>query len=355
MTKPEKSTSTPIGAIGEFGLIDRLTEGLYDASDSTIKGIGDDAAVLDHADRRTLVSTDMLIEGIHFDLAYTPLKHLGYKAVMVNLSDIYAMNGMAEQITVSLALSNRFSVEAVEELYSGIKLACDQYQVDIVGGDTTSSMQGLVISITAMGSAARDQVVLRSGAQEGDLLCVSGDLGAAYLGLQLLEREKQIYLEAPDVQPDLEDQQYLVQRQLRPLARKDVILRLAELSIVPKAMIDLSDGLASDLMHIARQSGVGAEIQEDWVPIHEEAKLMAMQFKMDPITCALSGGEDYELLFAVDHRHEDALHDLDDISVVGSVKPKEEGIYLLSSAGKRHEIIAQGWKHFNEGGQPSNS
>ena len=340
--------STPIGALGEFGLIDRLTDGLTALNSSTVKSIGDDAAVLDMGKLCSVISTDLLIEGIHFDLSYTPLKHLGYKAVMVNLSDIYAMNAVATQITVSLGVSNRFSVEAIEKIYEGVKTAAEEYGVDIVGGDTTSSISGLVISITAIGQAKKEDLVYRNGAKVGDLICVTGDLGSAYLGLQLLEREKQIYLENPEIQPDLENQTYLVQRQLKPHARRDLGINLNTLGIKCSSMIDVSDGLSSDLMHIAKQSEVGAKIVEDWVPIHEEAKLMALKFQMDPVTCALNGGEDYELLFTIDRKHEEDLHDVDDITVIGEVMEASYGIKLVTSSGNEHEMLAQGWKHFGD-------
>ncbi len=340
--------STPIGAIGEFGLIEKLTDGISALRSSTVKSIGDDAAVLDMGSFCSVISTDLLVEGIHFDLGYTPLKHLGYKAVMVNLSDLYAMNAMATQITVSLALSNRFSVEAVEELYRGIQAAAYEYGVDIVGGDTTSSMSGLIISITAIGQAPREKLVYRNGAKVGDLICVTGDLGAAYLGLQLLEREKQIYLENPEIQPDLEGQTYIVQRQLKPMARRDLGINLQNLNILPSSMIDVSDGLSSDLMHIARQSEVGAKIVEEWIPIHEEAKMMALKFQIDPSTCALNGGEDYEILFTVDRKYEEDLHDLDDISVIGEIMPADYGLKLVTSSGNEHDLQAQGWRHFDD-------
>ncbi len=313
---------------------------------STIKGVGDDAAVLKYGEEVVIVTTDLLLEGIHFDLMYTPLKHLGYKSVVVNVSDVYAMNATPRQITVSIGVSNRFSVEGLEELYAGIKAACDFYQVDLVGGDTSSSQQGLVITVTAIGSAPPQQITYRSGAKPGDTICVTGDLGAAYLGLQLLEREKQLYLSQPDMQPDLEKQKYIVGRQLKPEARKDIVEKLAKAKVIPTSMIDISDGLSSDLLHICKQSTVGAFIEEENVPIHEEAQLMALKFKLDPITCALSGGEDYELLFTVSPNDLPAVRLLPDISLVGEIVDKEDGVKLHTKGGNIHDLKAQGWKHF---------
>jgi len=338
---------TEISSLGEFGLIDRLAEGFTPHLASTIKGIGDDAAVLSCGKGDVMVvTTDLLAEGIHFDLMYTPLKHLGYKAVVVNLSDVCAMNATPTQITVSVALSNRFSVEAVEELYGGIRAACEHYGADLVGGDTCSSRQGLVISITAMGRARRQEVVYRSGARPGDIICVTGDLGAAYLGLQLLEREKQVYLSDPNVKPDLEEQNYLIGRQLKPEARLDMVQLFAKNSILPTSMIDISDGLASDLFHICRQSGVGAFIEESGVPIHPDAQFMAIKFNLDPITCALSGGEDYELLFTIDPKDVEKIKYLPDIYIAGEITPPEDGIKLHTKGGNIHDIKAQGWLHF---------
>ena len=275
---------TELGELGEFGLIERLTENFETRNPSSLKGVGDDAAVIDNGNHLTVVSTDLLVEGIHFDLMYFPLKHLGYKSIVVNLSDIYAMNAQPKQVTVSLAISNRFSVEALEDLYEGIRLACSHYGVDLVGGDTTSSLKGLIISITAIGQGSKDKLVYRNGAKPGDLLCVTGDLGAAYLGLQILEREKQIYLSNPGIQPDLEEQQYLIGRFLKPEARKDMIEIFEKAQLVPTAMIDVSDGISSDLMHLCKQSGTGAVVEETGIPIHNEAKLMAMKFHHDPHT-----------------------------------------------------------------------
>lgn len=339
---------TEVNELGEFGLIDHLTRSFVHRRKSTVKGVGDDAAVIKGGKEDILVSTDMLVEGIHFDLMYTPLKHLGYKAVVVNLSDIYAMNGTPEQITVSVALSNRFSVEAMDELYEGIRKACEYYDVDLVGGDTTSSPRGLIISITAIGKAIPEKITYRSGAKPGDIFCVSGDLGAAYLGMQILEREKKIYLENPSVQPDLEQQEHLIGRQLKPEARRDVVLALDKAGVVPTSMIDISDGLASEVFHICEQSNVGALIDESQVPIHQEAQLMALKFQIDPITCALSGGEDYELLFTVSQRDFEKLKYLPGIYAIGDVLDQNEGIFLRSQAGKKHLLKAQGWRHFND-------
>ena len=342
-----KEKRTEISSLGEFGLIDRLTGGIVLQNPSTLKGVGDDAAVMDYGDKLAVVSTDLLVEGIHFDLMYTPLMHLGYKAVVVNLSDIYAMNARPTQITVSMALSNRFSVEATEELYAGIRAACDRYQVDLVGGDTTSSNKGLILSVTALGLGERDKITYRHTARKGDLLCLTGDVGAAYLGLQLLEREKQIYLSDPGVQPDLEEQNYLIGRQLKPEARADMVDAFAKNNLVPTAMIDVSDGVASEIFHLCKQSGLGAIVEESGVPIHPDAQLMAIQFKLDPITCALSGGEDYELLFTIDPKDVDKVRFLPDIYIMGEMVDASEGVKLHTKGGNIHEITAQGWQHFN--------
>jgi len=342
----EETKRTDVNELGEFGLINHLTKDHNPQHPSSIKGVGDDAAIIDNRDLQTVVSTDMLVEGIHFDLMYTPLKHLGYKSVVVNLSDIYAMNAIPKQITISLALSNRFSVETMEEFYKGVYAACDYYGVDLVGGDTTSSPKGLYISVTAIGQVAKDKVVYRNGAKVGDLMCVTGDLGAAYLGLQILEREKQIYLANPGVKPDLEEQNYLVGRQLKPEARKEAILAFAQADLVPTAMIDISDGLASEIFHICSQSGVGAFVEESGVPIHPDAELMAIKFKLDPITCALSGGEDYELLFTINPDDIEKVKYLPGIYIMGEIVDKKDGIKLHTKGGNIHPIKAQGWKHF---------
>lgn len=338
---------TEISALGEFGLIQRLTQRFSTQDDSTIKGVGDDAAVLDAGKQKVVVSTDLLVEGIHFDMMYTPLKHLGYKAVVVNLSDIYAMNARPKHITVSLAISSRFTVEALEEIYEGILHACKVYNVDLVGGDTTSSLKGLIISVTAVGYANEEKIVYRNGAKVGDLIAVSGDLGAAYLGLQLLEREKRIFLEDQNITPDLESEKYLVGRQLKPEARKDIIDFFEEMNLQPTAMIDVSDGISSDILHICSQSKVGCQIYEDEIPIVEETAERALTFNLDPTTCAMNGGEDYELLFTIDEADETKLVDVPGISIIGRIVEKEEGCLLVTKGGNRVAITAQGWNHFS--------
>ncbi|MEL6659717.1 MAG: thiamine-phosphate kinase [Bacteroidota bacterium] len=345
--KAQQPQRTDVNTLGEFGLIDHLTRQFPVLNESTKLGIGDDAAVIDNQGLQTVVSTDMLVEGIHFDLMYSPLKHLGYKAVVVNLSDIYAMNATPKQITVSLALSNRFSVEALEELYAGIYLACERYGVDLVGGDTTSSNKGLIISVTAIGQAATDKLVYRSGAKVGDIICITGDVGAAYLGLQMLEREKQVYLSTPDVKPDLENEAYCVGRQLKPEARGDMIRQFAKEGLVPTAMIDISDGVASELFHICRASGVGAYIEESGVPIHPDAQMLALRFKLDPITTALSGGEDYELLFTVKPEDLEKVKYMPDIYIAGEITSAADGVKLHTKGGNIHPLQAQGWVHFD--------
>lgn len=337
---------TDVNTLGEFGLIEHLTRDFPLRHPSSIKGVGDDAAVIENGELCTVVSTDLLVESIHFDLAYVPLKHLGYKAVVVNLSDIYAMNALPKQITVSIAISNRFSVEALDELYAGIRTACEVYGVDLVGGDTTSSPKGLTISITAIGQCPKDQIVYRNGAQVGDLICITGDLGGAYLGLQLLEREKRIFEETPGVQPDLENQKYVVNRQLKPEARRDMIETFRQIGLKPTAMIDISDGLASEMFHICKQSKVGALVEESGIPIHPEAQLLALQFKLDPVTCALNGGEDYELLFTIRPEDVDKIKFLPDIYIAGEILEASEGIKLNTKGGNLHDLKAQGWVHF---------
>jgi thiamine-monophosphate kinase len=335
---------TELGELGEFGLIERITQNFTPVNKSTVKAVGDDAAVIDYAGLQTVVSTDLLVEGVHFDLAYTPLKHLGYKSVVVNLSDIFAMNAVPEQITVSLALSNRFSVEAVEELYAGIEQACKFYNVDLVGGDTTSSLKGLIISVTAIGKAKPENLVYRNGAKEGDFICVSGNLGAAYVGLQVLNREKQVFVSNQEMQPELENHQYIIGRQLKPEARKDIIAYLNDQEIKPTAMMDVSDGLSSELMHICRQSGVGCHIYEASVPIHNDTYNQAIEFNIDPITCALNGGEDYELVFTIDPKDEPKIDsDEMDIVIIGKVTAKEKGLQIQTRANHLHELVAQGW------------
>ena len=336
---------TEIATLGEFGLIDHLTKGIQPMHASTQKGIGDDAAVLSYpTDKQVLVTTDLLLEGVHFDLVYTPLKHLGYKAAVVNFSDIYAMNGKPKQITVSLGISKRFSVEDMELLYAGIRLACEDYGVDIVGGDTTSSLTGLTISITCIGEAEKDKVVYRNGAQETDLICVSGNLGAAYMGLQLLEREKAVLKGADkDVQPDFAGKEYILERQLKPEARKDIIEKLAEAGIQPTAMMDISDGLSSELMHICKQSNKGCRIYEEHLPIDYQTAAMAEEFNMNLTTCALNGGEDYELLFTVPLSCHEKIQDISDIRMIGHITKPELGCALITRDGQEFELKAQGW------------
>lgn len=340
---------TELEQLGEFGLIDALTKPFKSTQKSTLKGVGDDAAVLEKNESDvTLVTTDMLLEGIHFNLMYMPLKHLGYKAVIVNLSDIYAMNGIPEQITVSIAVSNRFPKEALEEIYEGIHNACKLYNVDLVGGDTTSSVSGLVISITAIGVAKKDDVVYRSGAKENDLIVVTGDLGAAYMGLQVLEREKEVYKANPNIQPDLDGFDYLLERQLKPEARKDVIGFLKELEVKPTAMIDISDGLASELFHICNNSNVGVNIYDEKLPIDTKVSTTAIDFNIDPTTCVLNGGEDYELLFAVSQEDYDKIKGNPHMTVIGHVTSAKSGKYLIDKQGSAIELKAQGWNHFKE-------
>jgi thiamine-monophosphate kinase len=338
---------TDVNQLGEFGLIDHLTKNHILRNPSSIKGVGDDAAVIRNGDLATVVSTDFLIEGIHFDLAYTPLKHLGYKAVAVNVSDIAAMNAVCKQITVSIAFSNRFSVEALNELYEGIYAACAKYGVDVVGGDTTSAPKGLFISITAIGQAAEADIVYRNGAKPGDILCVTGYLGSAFLGLQILEREKQVYIAAPLAQPELEGHEHVVGALLKPEARVDMIKRFKEFGLKPTAMMDVSDGLASEIFHICKQSGTGAVVEEDQIPIHKDAyELAALTFQIDPTVCAMNGGEDYELLFTVSPDDLNKVREMPGIYIIGEIKPKEDGIQMHSKGDKFYDIEAQGWVHF---------
>ncbi len=338
---------TPVSEMGEFGLIDHLTADLEHQNSSTILGVGDDAAVIGSNDEDyILLASDMLVEGIHFDLQYSPLKHLGYKSVVVNCSDIIAMNGKPEQMTVSIAASSRFPVEAFEELYDGIKLAAKNYQVDLVGGDMSASHKGIIISISVLGRVNKNRICYRSTAKEGDYICHSGNLGAAYLGLQILEREKSIFLENPEIQPELNDHLYLLERQLKPELPIKLLDYFRNLDFKPTAMIDISDGLASDLMHICKQSELGALVEEEQVMIREEAQLMALEFKLDPITCALSGGEDYELLFTVAEEDYEKMFQIPEVSIIGRMKARDEGIRLKTVKGNFHDITAQGWKHF---------
>ena len=339
---------TNIEELGEFGLINHLTKNIKLNHPSTLKGVGDDAAVLNYADKKVLVSTDLLLEGIHFDLAYTPLKHLGYKAVQVNLSDICAMNATPTQVTISLGMSSKYTLEAIEELYEGIYLACEKYNVDIIGGDTSSSKQGLVISVTVLGVADEKDIVYRNGAEEGDLICVSGDLGGAYTGLQLLEREKLIYMENPKIQPDLEGKDYIIERQLKPEARQDIVALLRDIKVKPTAMIDVSDGLASEVLHICKQSNKGCQLYEEKIPIDPMTYETAREFNLDPTVCALSGGEDYELLFTVKQADYDKIkHDVD-VSIIGYITEPSAGCNLISKAGAVHELKAQGWNAFKK-------
>lgn len=337
---------TEISSIGEFGLIDRLTEDNDTVQAGTILSVGDDAAVIDHFGKQTVITTDMLLENVHFDLMYTPLKHLGYKAVAVNLSDICAMNATPTHITMSIGISNRFSVEALDEFYSGVYAACEAYKVDLVGGDTCTSPKGFVISVTAIGEVTPDKFVTRAGAKVNDLICISGDLGGAYIGLQLLEREKKIFLEHPSVQPDLQNKSYVVGRILKPEPRTDVIEWLEENDIIPTSMIDVSDGLSSELLHICRQSNVGCHIYESKIPIHDETKEMAYEFQIDPSMCAMNGGEDYELLFTIPQADYEKIKNYGQISVIGYVTDADKGALLETKKGNTHAITAQGWNAF---------
>ena len=348
MLQDKNEQRTSISDLGEFGLIKHLTKYFKIHNDSTKKGVGDDAAVLKFGDKQALVTTDLLIEGVHFDLSYVPLKHLGYKAVMVNLSDVYAMNGSATQITVSIAISNRFPLEAVEELYSGIQLACDTYEVDLIGGDTTSSTTGLLISVTAIGEAKADDVVYRNGAKMNDLLVVSGDLGASYLGLQVLEREKQVFKVNPNSQPDLDAYTYLVERQLKPEARKDIIELLEELEVKPTSMIDISDGLSSEIIHLCTQSEVGCSLYEDKIPLDPQVISTCEEFDLNSTTVALSGGEDYELLFTISQEDFLKVKANPHLSVIGHMTEKNEGVNLITRANQRIPLTAQGWNSFDK-------
>lgn len=342
-------SQTEISSLGEFGLIDRLTEGLVPKQTSTVLAVGDDAAVLDYPDTEVLVTTDMLLENVHFDLTYVPLKHLGYKAAVVNFSDIYAMNGTPRQITVSLGISRRFTVEHIQALYEGIRLACDIYGVDIVGGDTCSSHQGLVISVTCIGDAPRGTAVKRSGAKPTDIICVSGDLGAAYMGLQLLEREKVASAGQADFVPDFAGKEYIVERQLKPEARRDVVEALAKAGIVPTAMMDISDGLSSELIHICKQSGVGCRVYEDRIPIDYQTALMAEELNMNLVTAALNGGEDYELLFTVPLSAHDKVAQIPGVREIGYITEADKGCALVGRDGQSEiPLKAQGWNPLAE-------
>lgn len=348
MLKGKNEKRTSLSELGEFGLIKHLTKHFSINCESTEKGVGDDAAVLEFGDKQTLLTTDLLIEGVHFDLAYMPLKHLGYKAVMVNLSDVYAMNGIASQITVSIAISNRFPLEAIEELYAGIQLACKNYNVDLVGGDTTSSVTGLLISITAIGEADKKDVVYRSGAKKNDLLVVSGDLGSAYLGLQVLEREKQVFQANPNSQPDLDMYSYIVERQLKPEARKDIVVLLKELDVKPTSMIDISDGLSSEILHICSQSEVGCNLYEEKIPLDPQMISTCEEFNIDSTTVALNGGEDYELLFTISQDDYPKIKANPNLTVIGHITDKSEGAHIITRGNQKVELVAQGWNSLNE-------
>lgn len=348
MIEDKTPQRTSIAQLGEFGLIEHLTKHFEIKNESTIKGIGDDAAILDFSSKKTVISTDLLIEGVHFDLAYMPLKHLGYKAVVVNVSDIYAMNAKATQITVSIAVSNRFPLEALEELYAGITLAAKQYNVDVIGGDTTSSQKGLIISVTAIGEVEGEDAVYRNGAKENDLLVVSGDLGAAYMGLQVLEREKQVFQVNPNNQPDLDNYTYLIERQLKPEARKDVPEILKALEVKPTAMIDISDGLSSEIMHLCKQSNVGCNVYEEKLPLDPQFINVCEEFNIDSTTIALNGGEDYELLFTVKMEDFDKIKGNPNFTVIGHMTQQSEGIHLVSRANTKIELKARGWNALQE-------
>jgi thiamine-monophosphate kinase len=343
MIEDKNQERTSLSELGEFGLIKHLTQNFNIQHKDTVKGIGDDAAVLEITDKQIVVTTDLLIEGVHFDLSYMPLKHLGYKAVMVNLSDVYAMNGDAKQITVSIAVSNRFSLEAIEELYEGIHLACKGYNIDLIGGDTTSSTTGMLISITAIGEVNKEDVVYRNGAKPNDLLVVTGDLGAAYLGLQVLEREKQVFKVNPDSQPDLTDYDYLIERQLKPEARKDIVKLLKDLEVKPTSMIDISDGLSSEILHICTQSKVGCNLYEDKIPLDQQVISTSEEFDLNSTTVALSGGEDYELLFTISQEDFPKIKGNPHLTVIGHIVEESEGANLVTRANQQIKLSAQGW------------
>ncbi|HLO89762.1 MAG TPA: thiamine-phosphate kinase [Lentimicrobium sp.] len=346
MLNDGNNSRTELSQLGEFGLIERLTRNIKLVNTSTIKAVGDDAAVINHAGKLTLVSKDLLVEGIHFDMSYTPLKHLGYKAAAVNISDIAAMNGKATQMLVGISVSNRYSVEALDELYAGIRLACDKYGVDLVGGDTTASAAGLFISVTVIGEVEPGKVVYRSTANENDIICVTGDLGGAYLGLLVLQREKAAYKANPNMQPELEGNDYVLERQLKPEPRTDIIEKLKAAGVQPTAMIDISDGLASEILHISRDSGLGCRIFEEKVPIDVITADIAGEFQIDPTTAAMNGGEDYELLFTVNINDVDKVRDIKGVSIIGHMTSKSEGEYIISRGGSMYPIEAQGFEHY---------
>lgn len=346
MEDNQENQLTELSSLGEFGLIDKLTKKIKLFNESTVKGVGDDAAVINNKDEQTLVSVDILIEGVHFDMTYTPLKHLGYKAAVVNFSDIYAMNGIPTQIVVGLGISSRYSVEAVEELYSGIRLACNKYHVDLVGGDTTASKSGLFISITAIGKAEKEDIVYRNGAKINDLLCVSGDLGAAYTGLLILEREKAAFMADPNMHPELDGYDYILERQLKPEARRDVIAKLKKINVKPTSMIDISDGLASEILHLCKASNVGCRIYEKCIPMNDKAVEVAKEFNVVPIVAALNGGEDYELLFTVKQADYDKIKTLDEIRIIGYMTADTNHAELITNDNHSIPLEAQGFKHF---------
>ncbi|MGB6153938.1 MAG: thiamine-phosphate kinase [Pricia sp.] len=349
MLEDKNQERTALEQLGEFGLIDHLTQQFTISQKSTVKGIGDDAAVLNFKDKKVIVTTDLLIEGVHFDLSYMPLKHLGYKAVMVNLSDVYAMNASATQITVSIAVSNRFPLEAIEELYAGIALACQVFKVDLIGGDTTSSTTGLLISITALGEAGEADIVYRNGAKPNDLLVVSGDIGGAYMGLQVLEREKEVFKVNPNTQPDLEPYSYIVERQLKPEARKDIVELLKKLEVRPTSMIDISDGLSSEILHLCKNSKVGCNLFEEKIPLDPTVISACEEFKIDSTLVALSGGEDYELLFTVDQKDFDKIKGNPNMTVIGHMTDEREGAHLVTRGNAKIALTAQGWSSFDKG------
>lgn len=339
---------TEVSELGEFGLIHHLTKNIELQNASSILGVGDDAAVIDHFGKQTVVTTDLLLEGVHFDLSYTPLKHLGYKSVIANLSDVYAMNATPTQITVSIGISNRMSVEAIEDFYNGVYLACENYGVDLVGGDTASSLKGFVISVTALGEVTPEKIVRRNTAKKGDILCCSGDLGAAYIGLLFLEREKKIFMETPGIQPDLEGEAYVIGRLLKPEARRNIISFFEETNILPTSMMDISDGLSSEILHICEKSGVGCMVYEERIPILEDTRNAAFKFQIDPTACALSGGEDYELLFTIQQGDYEKLKDHPNISVIGHMTEAEKGARILTKGGNTYDLTAQGWNAFKK-------
>lgn len=349
----ENEKRTDLNELGEFGLIDQLTKSIEINNASTKKGIGDDAAILNYGDRDVVVSTDMLVEGVHFDMVFTPLKHLGYKSIVVNISDIYAMNAQPRQVTVSIAISSKYSIEAIEDIYAGMKLACRHYGVDLVGGDTTSSLSGLVISITALGEVEKDKAVQRSGAKDGDLLVVSGDLGGAYVGLMLLQREKEVWKASPKIQPDLDGKDYILARQLKPEARKDIIEMFIQMDLTPTSMIDISDGLASEIKHLCKNSDTGCSLYEEKLPIDPQTYQTARDFNLDPTVCALNGGEDYELLFTVSQEDYEKIKGNPNMTVIGHMTDKAAGVNFVSSGGSVMPLTAQGWDSFGKTNEDS--